>query len=129
MSNTFFHTFSKEEAERIQRAGTARIQNIIKVPLYSINDIIAQHCPSTPNLVSLDTEGMDEEIISKFDFSRFQPELFCVERVDQANFFNNTQNRTIPDIMHSNGYAELANLYINSIFVDQEKWANRYHDS
>ncbi len=129
MSNTFFHTFSKKEADRIQQEGTAKILDIITVPLYSINDIITRYCSSTPNLISLDAEGMDEEIIAKFDFSQFHPELFCVERIDQTNFFNNTQNHTICEIMHNNGYIELANLHINSIFVNQDKWGNRHHDS
>src|SRR5436305_366883 len=79
MSCRTLNTFSRQEAERYQSYGTHRIQEIVKVPLLSVNTILEKYFGSRPDFVSLDVEGLDLEILESFDFLKFRPHAFCVE--------------------------------------------------
>lgn len=80
MSVNTLNTFSKADAEELDKQGTYKIKKVVKVPLKNVNNIIAENFDGkTPNLISLDVEGWNEEIIKSFDFDKYKPEFFCVE--------------------------------------------------
>jgi len=125
MSAPTLNTFSREEATRYESYGTYKIEEVIQLPLIPINLVLEKHFPRRPNLVSLDVEGLDLEIVQSFDFSRFRPEMFCVETL---TYTEDNSERKIPEIaelMQSNGYFVYADTYINTIFVDSAAWQNR----
>jgi FkbM family methyltransferase len=125
LSERTLNTFSKEEAERYQSYGNKRIENVMKVSLLNINSVMGQYLSPYPNFVSLDIEGMDLAILKTFDFKKFRPEVFCIETITYTE--NGTEEKIIPVIkyMEQQGYFVYADTYINSIFVDKEKWKNR----
>lgn len=125
MSCRTLNTFSKEEAERYQSYGTHRIQEVVKLPLLSVNSILDKYFASGPDFVSLDVEGMDFEILKSFDFSKFRPPVFCVETLSYAEDQSARKIEEIMALMRSKGYFSYADTYINTIFVDQEIWGNR----
>lgn len=115
-------TFSKAEAERCATRPEYRIENVISVPLMSINRVISDHFTHAPNLISLDTEGYDLEIIRALDFDNYRPEVFCIETVEHVT------EKKIPDIMEwmgSKGYQVYADTFINTIFVEGNRWERR----
>ena len=125
MSTSTLNTFSKEEAERYQSYGNQRILKIIPVTLATVNQIIEQHFSGCPNLVSLDVEGLDYAIMENFDFSRYRPEVFCLETLSYTEDKSERKLTEIVDLMHENGYMTYADTYINTIFVDGTAWENR----
>jgi FkbM family methyltransferase len=116
------NTFSEEVKEEQLHAGLILRQQL-QVEVQSINSVIARHFPSgCPNLVSLDTEGMDMAILQTLDFEKYRPEAFCIETL------TNTEDRKmteIIDFMHSKGYVVYADTFVNTIFVEQQCW-NRW---
>ena len=125
MNSRTLNTFSREEAERIAAQGVYHIADVRTVRLMSVNEIVRQHFPSGPNLISVDVEGLDYEILKSFDFQNIRPEVFCVETLTFTTR-NDEQKRTdIIDYMLSRGYFLYADTYINSIFVDNKAWGNR----
>lgn len=120
MSVNTLNTFSKEDAEALDKEGTFKIKEVIKIPLKNINNIISENFKNgVPNFISLDVEGWNEEIVRSFDFSKFRPEIFCIET---AYFEPTGQIKRIEgifEVMKQNGYHIFADNQINTIFVSK----------
>lgn len=125
MSTSTLNTFSKEEAERYQSYGHQRILKVIPMAVHTVNEIIEQHFEKCPNLVSLDVEGLDYAIMQHFDFSKYRPEVFCLETLSYTEDKSERKLTEIIDLMHGKGYLTYADTYINTIFVDANAWKNR----
>jgi FkbM family methyltransferase len=125
MSNDALNTFSKAEVERYQSHSKERIEKIIRTELKTINEIIEHNFKKCPNLVSLDTEGMDYLILQNFDFKKYRPEAFCVETITYAEDKSEHKLTEIIELMRTNGYFSYADTHINTIFVDNAAWNNR----
>lgn len=125
MSNTTLNTFSKEEAERYESHGNQRIEKIVRTELKTISEIIDRYVEKCPNLISLDTEGMDFLILQDFDFKKYRPEVFCVETLTYAEDKSERKLKEIVELMREHDYFPYADTYINTIFVDNTAWNNR----
>lgn len=125
MSVNTLNTFSKEDAEKLDKEGVYTIKEIVKVPLKNINTILSESFDGkTPNLISIDVEGWNEEIIRSLDFEKYQPELLCLETVTFAT--DNTEKKidSIIEFVKSKGYFVYADTFINTIFINQNFWNN-----
>lgn len=120
MSTRALNTFSKEEAERVSKNGTQKIVKVLKMPLKPVNEIISKYFNGGfPNFVSLDIEGMDYAILQSFDFSKYKPEIFCVETIIYTEDNKEKKIPEIAELMEKNGYFVYADTYINTIFVNK----------
>jgi len=124
MSSRTLSTFSKQEADKLQNWGRQKIEKICQIPLVPVNDIIKK-LSKVPNFISLDVEGLDFAILKSFDLSNWRPEVFCVETITYSE--NNTEQKETEIIkyMINRGYMVYADTYINTIFVDKDKWKKR----
>ncbi len=123
MSTRALNTFSKEEAERVSKNGTQKIVKVLKMPLKPVNEIISKYFDGGyPNFVSLDIEGMDYAILQSFDFSKYKPEVFCVETITYTEDNKEKKIPEISELMEKNGYFIYADTYINTIFVNKTSW-------
>ena len=113
--NTFSETVKQEQV----RAGRV-LQQELQVEVQSINSVISRHFPTGPNLVSLDTEGMDLAILETFDFATCRPEAFCIETLTNVDDRKMTE---VIDFMLSKHYVVFADTFVNTIFVEQKCWA------
>lgn len=126
MSTKTLNSFSKEEAERNQATGMHRIEEVLNVSVVSIGEVLDLHFPDrSPDFISVDVEGLDFQIIRSIDFSRCRPSVVCVETLTFSENRTETKVSEIIDYMYSQGYFVYADTYINSIFVDREKWLAR----
>ncbi len=115
-------TFSKDTAEDYITKQGARLVRTIKVPLLTINKILEDHFTSSPNLISIDTEGTECELLATFDFVRYRPEMFCVETVPYLLERITTKSSDTFELMKMNDYFLYADTWINSIFIDRRAW-------
>jgi FkbM family methyltransferase len=116
------NTFSKEMAESYpsKTEGRHSIENVIKMPLVGINEILDQYFHKAPDLVSIDTEGIDLDILKSLDFDRFRPGVFCVETL----VFGTARVETrILELMSSKGYTVRGSTFVNTIFVNDQLMA------
>jgi hypothetical protein len=93
----------------------------ISIKMTSVDKIITEACEKEPNFISIDVEGMEEEIIRSFDFSKHSPEVFCIETLE----LNGKKRTDIIDFMATKNYLAIADTYVNTIFVNKERWENR----
>lgn len=124
MSSKSLNTFSKTEAERYRGYGVQKIEKVVQLPLLPVNKVFEDYFPETPDFVSLDVEGMDLEILSALDFVRFRPTVFCVETLTYTEDRSEKKCNDIISFMEGKGYFPYADTYVNTIFVDREKWQN-----
>lgn len=123
MSTSVLNTFSRIEAESLVTEGH-RILEQIAVPVITMEDALAR-CPRTPDLISLDIEGMDEAVLASVDFGRHRPLALCVETVTYSTTGEGRKISGIPERMQRNGYLCFADTHINTIFVDEQRWRRR----
>ena len=130
MTSRTLNTLDLAQAEQLQLAGRERIEAIRDVRCLGINEILLEYFEArTPNLVSLDIEGMDFDVLKAWDFSRFRPEVFCVETLTYSQNNEERKLTKIIDLMLANGYRVYADTYVNTIFVCQNAWTKRLiHD-
>lgn len=117
-----FNTFSAEVSGQMVGRDGQRVREVIRVKLVPVNDILARHFDPWPNFVSIDTEGLDLEILRAIDFRRFRPEVFCVETLTSTTWLK------IPEVgqfMASVGYEVYADTNLNTLFVESDTFKRR----
>lgn len=125
LSSATLSTFSREEMERLTASGKQKVKQVLKIPLRDINSIISEYFSLAPNYISLDVEGGDMEILASLDFSKFRPEIICVETLEYSEENYEKKEVSITAFMEGKDYMVYADTYINTIFVDRLKWRQR----
>ncbi len=119
------NTFSKEDAEQTMSVpeiyGRQKIERVEQIKIIGINDILDEY-PQYTDIISIDTEGMDEEIVRAIDFARHRPKIFCIETVTQNSDNTFYKNSELINFLKDNGYVVYADTYLNTIFVDRALW-------
>ena len=125
MTSPTLNTFSEEEARRYESIGKIKIEKVLDIPLLTVNEIIARNFAHCPHFVSIDTEGLDLDIVKSFDFDNFRPQVFCIETLSYTENNSEVKSIEIIDYMRNKDYFVYADTYINTIFVDRNAWNNR----
>lgn len=97
------NTFRKDVALQREIA-----QNCKKVPVKNINSILADNFKTYPNIMDIDTEGMDFELLSHLDFEKYPIDLICVEV---------SAGDQVRKLMQEKGYRLLKTTSENEIYV------------
>lgn len=101
------NTFSEKLAEErgIQN-------NKVVIPVININKIIEENFVTCPDILDIDTEGMDYELLSSLDFNHFQIKIICVEVGD---------NKNIKTLLEKKGYYHYTSTDENYIFIRNDE--------
>jgi FkbM family methyltransferase len=123
MSARTLNTFSAEEAQAVEKAGRARIEKRLKLPVRPVNVVLGEHfAQGSPDFLSLDVEGLDLAILQAWDFQRWRPKLVCVETIVYTSGHEGTQVDGIEALLRDQGYFVYADTRINKLFVDKAVW-------
>jgi len=121
MSVPQWNTFSRDAAEKIVSAtsGHVKIEAVVKIPLVSINRIMAEHFPpGGPDYLSIDIESLDLAVLKTMDFTRFRPKVICTETLVATTFRMDPETTRF---LASQGYEVRGMTCANSIYVDQSR--------
>lgn len=126
MSAKSLNTFSLEEAKRIESYGSYSIEEVKKIKTKCIEAILNEYF-SVDGLdyLTIDSEGMDFEILKSINFDEFRPKVICAETLTYVEDKTEEKRTNLIDYIKSLGYILFADTYINSIFVDKNVWENR----
>jgi FkbM family methyltransferase len=116
-----WNTFSKEQADVLIAKYGDRISavKVTKMPLLGINRVMEEHfAKNPPDLLSIDTEGLDLSILLKLDFDRFRPPVVCAETDAGVT----KVEAEILTLMRSKGYSVRGQSINNAMFVDDHRW-------
>lgn len=96
-----------------------KMKEEISVPIMHINDLLKEYFSGRElDLMSVDVEGLDEEILMAIDYSIYRPKVIVMEssKVDLSYLQSG-----IIKFLDSKGYALVADTFINFIFADITK--------
>lgn len=120
-----WNTFSKMDAEQRQRETGVRIEQVIPLPLVSINALMAEYFDPHPNLISIDVEGLDLPILRTIDFDKFKPEVICAETMSFELEGKGEKMEGINEFLLSKGYFVYADTHVNTIFCRKDSYENQ----
>lgn len=86
---------------------------VMNIPVRNINDIIAENFEKCPDLLDIDTEGMDYELLSALDTERYPIKIICAEVSKKHN---------IRELMQSKGYVHFTSTRENKIFILESEY-------
>jgi FkbM family methyltransferase len=123
MSRRTLNTFSASEARKYVEQHGLRIVDTRRIGVQTFAQAVDAHMGRTPDLVSLDVEGLELDILRSIDFSRYRPHVFCVETISYAGGDGSgIKSPQIHALMLQSGYMMYADTYINSIYVAASSW-------
>lgn len=123
ISSPTLNTFSKEEAEKYSNEGNYKIQEIKKIEVLPLSQILNKiNCDIFPQFLSVDAEGVDELIIAQIDFDKNFPLVICLETISFSTSGSGIKNTKLIKFIEDSGYLLYADTYINSIFVRKSIW-------
>lgn len=115
-----WNTFSSEEVE-VRKKNGIDIERKIKVPLVNINDIIENNFDNNSlDILSIDVEGLDEEIIRSLNFEKYSPKVICIESIRFGESDRSQKENTIIDFVKSKNYEVYADTFVNTIFCRKD---------
>lgn len=115
------NTFSKEEAANYEQQGI-KIARTVSIPLVAVNELLEKHFKAPPTFVSIDVEGLDEDIIRAYDYSRYAPLMICIETVIFSKVGAFKKRQSIIDLLLAAGYFVYADTHVNTIFCHQQQY-------
>jgi FkbM family methyltransferase len=115
------NTFSPEEAARLRATmGTEAVEAVVKMPLISVNRLIATTLGKAPDLLSIDVEGMDLAILRTLDYATYRPAAIVAETIKMGSPDVNTE---MVDFILSKGYVIRGGSLVNTVFADPARYA------
>ncbi len=114
-----WNTFSEEEVKVRDKMGV-QVERKIMIPLQNVNDVIHSNFKEIPDFISIDVEGLDEEIIRSLDFEKNGPKLLCVETIRNGESAFVEKQHSLIEFICSKGYVVYADTFVNTIFVKKE---------
>lgn len=103
-------SFDEEEVKKNEERGYKLIATR-KVSVMYINDLLEKHFRNDKiDVVSIDVEGMDNEIARAFDYEKYQPRIICIET-------SHIDRESLNCFMESKGYLIYGVTCENTIYI------------
>jgi FkbM family methyltransferase len=117
LDNPGLNTFDKEQAERIARETQHKIQQVVKMPMISINRAIAENFGGkAPDFISIDIEGLDYAVLKTLDYTKYRPKIICAETLITNTFKHNPETTKL---LIEKGYEVRGMTAANTIYIDK----------
>ncbi len=99
------NTFSAEVAEENKKVGRKLVKTI-QIPVMEINSLLKKYVPQKQkiDLLSIDVEGMDEQILKSIDWKKWSPEVVVCEEIRRTQELKNSRNQDVEDFLGEKGY-------------------------
>jgi FkbM family methyltransferase len=128
LSQSTLNTFSKETAAGYQASkafGYPTLKAVKKIEVVTANEILEKYFKDKSHFfISIDVEGLDEEIVKSIDYDRYRPAVLCVETLVRTVDGGLQKNEAISVHLHQHGYFTYADTGVNTIYVRKEFYKN-----
>ncbi|MBU4348434.1 FkbM family methyltransferase [Patescibacteria group bacterium] len=113
-------TFSKQEADKYISQGCI-LREISTVEIKRLSDILSKYCENKKiDFFSIDTEGFDMQVLQSNDWSKFRPEVVCIESISHdINEINNKKEDGHEKYLIKLGYKKYYNNELNSVYISK----------
>lgn len=112
-------TVSREEAEAVcTKNPELFIKAQYKVGTCTVERILDEYFPEPPTILSIDIEGMEEQILSGIDYAKSSPLVIILENIPYSPLLSiDRREYKCVEFLREKGYTEYAFTGINSIFL------------
>lgn len=117
MNSRTLNTFSKEEAERLDKTSDYKIVDKIEVPVIHIHKLFKEYF--VPDFISIDVEGIDFQILQSIDLENYRPIVFCIESAEFSPIPPGKKVYDSIEYLTERGYVMYADTFNNSIMIDK----------
>lgn len=116
------NTLSPERADEIVRDTPYRLVQTSSVRVERLVEVLDTHVPAgtTVDVLSVDTEGMDEDVLTTNDWERYRP-LFVVAEVLHSGPLGDVHDSGSATLLSRNGYEPIAKAANSVIFRDRQR--------
>lgn len=116
-------TFSKTESDKNVQLGY-KIKQILKIPVWTLAEVIQKYVKSNIDFISIDTEGLDIEVLESNNWKKFRPTVVCIETRDFNSMItgkkNSNKKSLIDSLMVKNGYVQYYDNGLNTIYLNKK---------
>jgi FkbM family methyltransferase len=111
------NTFSKAEAEK-KNGGDYRILDKIQIPVITLPQLLSRHLPvdTVIDFMTIDTEGLDYEVIASNDWNRYRPAVILIELLNTR--LEDLANNPSASLLARHGYRAFAKTCNTFFFVN-----------
>ena len=114
--NDMLNTFSRARVDELGRErGVDAVARVLKMPLVTLNRLIAERFRAAPDVLSTDVEGLDFDILQTLDLEHRRPGAICAE---SAWTTREGAHSPIAAYLIAKGYVPRGGSLVNTIFVD-----------
>lgn len=92
-----------------------------RVPMMTLSQVIAL-AEADVNLLSVDAEGRDLDVLHSLDYSKYRPEIICVETVRYRDDRSEYVETEVEEFLTGQQYIRYADTHVNRIYVLNEKY-------
>lgn len=117
MNSRTLNTFSKDEAERLDKTSDYKIVDKIEVPVIHIHKLFKEYF--VPDFISIDVEGIDFQILQSIDLENYRPVVFCIESAEFSPIPPGKKVYESIEYLTERGYMLYADTFNNSILIDK----------
>jgi len=127
MSPPSMSTFLKTEAEQLVQRNGYKIVGVKKIEIDTIENVVNNYCCGEyPSFMSLDTEGLDRQILMSINYESKPPIVICAETISFSTEGSGTKDNELIEFVKNKGYFVYADTYINTIFVKTDHWVKHH---
>lgn len=115
-------TFSKDEKENNLKLGY-KLKQELRIPVLSLKSVIEKYCKTKIDFISIDTEGLDYEVLQSNDWKKFRPKIVCIETGDFNSMITGIKSNKkdfISSFMTKNGFIKYYDNGLNTIYLNNE---------
>lgn len=110
------NTFDPQQKDKLVKAGKKFLRTV-KVPLVNINRAIAEQLGGkTPDVLSIDIEGLDFEVLKTLDWKKYRPKIVCAETLITLT---KQHRKETTALMEGLGYEVRGMTFPNTLYVDK----------
>jgi FkbM family methyltransferase len=116
------NTFCKKSAEDYVLEKRGVLKGTLEIPVCKLSSVLEKYLPdhTTIDFFSIDVEGLDIEVLSSNDWSRFRPRAIIAE--DLKSFtFEQVIKSDLSAYLKSVGYVPISKMVHSTVYCDESK--------
>lgn len=115
-------TFSKDEVKKNTQLGY-KLKQERELRVDSLKNVIEEHGKANIDFISIDTEGLDFEVLESNDWKKFRPTVVCIETGDFNSMITgkgSNKKKLIDSFLTKKGYKQYYDNGLNTIYKNNE---------
>ena len=117
-SNPSLNGFLTDDVVRTQVARGSELLGQIVVEVQTLSAVLEAHAIDQVDFLTIDAEGLDEEIFKSLDLTRWRPRLVMMEILGASDVIS-VQSSSTNRLMTENNYTLYSRMHFSALYMDR----------